>query len=737
MSASEQAPRPRTKAWVLAFAVSIFVLWALGPVSELDAQVPAALTVTVAEAGPYADGQFITVDVTVNGGEPATDMTAYICRAGKVYDSNAALRANAGDCPVVAISASMGESSQFPLPTYAGGLRARGLVTVGIGTAGWNSTEAGAPKLSLTCGPSDPCALVVKASLASGTPVFDSSTTLTFKEPDPFAGCAGGAEGAPTSAGADRMLEMWSSWTLAQCQAGTDAASTVAPTPGEGTGVAAFAAGQVDLAYAAAGYAAPGFLTSDATRRPAVATPLALNAVVLAAAGGSFPTGDPEWPEGLKRPYTEVRLTRDEVATLLGKSQFDLQVQHGPAVLERNPELGKVYNTSTNASAPLALSSTSALSLYMTTYLDTLAPDAWKANAAFGNADRGIDANLGTAAVPFGTSGVLNLLSDTSLLERSVYRFEQGFSALEPGPQWVLTDLATARELGLTPVSIQNAAGEYVRPTPESLAAAVPTMKAQEDGTLAPDVTTTAAGAYPLTVVEYALSPREKLVDPACAPRSASQTLLKDWLTFITGPGQESLAGNGFVPLPGDLAGAAQQSIAQVGSQPTTCTPTDPTVPPGDNPPTSPTTPGGTTPTTAFGAVPPADGGAGGGTGGSGAADGAGEDGVGTGEPRQPTEEDVEKAAKAADEAEIEYPPLLGARAVSAVAPPAAVLLVVLVTSAAAFGTSGRPLPESVGNAGRKAKGAAGAVAAGVGKVVPRGRGLGRKWRPSPEGGGT
>ena len=193
---------------------------------------------------------------------------------------------------------------------------------MGIGTASWFST-ADNSALKLTCGPSDPCLLVVKVDTVDGGSLYDASTSLTFGDPDVFAGCAGGAAGAPVSGGADRMLTLWEDWTLGECQAGTDKASTIPPGPGEGDGVAAFAAGQADIAYTAAGYDAPGF--GVPVKRPAVATPLALNAVVLAAAGGSFPTGDPSWPEGLKKPYEEVRLTRAEVATLLGQGQFDLQ----------------------------------------------------------------------------------------------------------------------------------------------------------------------------------------------------------------------------------------------------------------------------------------------------------------------------------------------------------------------------------------------------------------------------
>ncbi len=68
---------------------------------------------------------------------------------------------------------------------------------------------------------------------------------------------------------------------------------------GEGEGLAAFSSGDVDVAYTAAGYRPdPGFDLSP--QRPAVYTPVALNAVVIAAmGGGQVDHRRSAWPVGI------------------------------------------------------------------------------------------------------------------------------------------------------------------------------------------------------------------------------------------------------------------------------------------------------------------------------------------------------------------------------------------------------------------------------------------------------
>ena len=108
----------------------------------------------------------------------------------------------------------------------------------------------------------------------------------------------------------------------------------------------------------------------------------------------------------------------------------------------------------------------------------------------------------------------------------------------------------------MTPVAMKSGAG-FVTPTPASMNAAVAAMKPDAQGMLVPDpslaTTTVAAGAvqpYPLTYVVYALVPSEPLVDArTCQLRTPSQTLLANWLKYLTGDGQ-ALLPTGMQPLP-------------------------------------------------------------------------------------------------------------------------------------------------------------------------------------------
>ena len=102
------------------------------------------------------------------------------------------------------------------------------------------------------------------------------------------------------------------------------------------------------------------------------------------------------------------------------------------------------------------------------------------------------------------------------------------------GGAWYFTDLATANALGLTVVQIQNENGAFVGPTPETMAAAVPTMTAGRTRRAHPEPMPRAgrhpaqalpAGGvepYPLTYVEYGIAPSQPLADDST---SAGRTL--------------------------------------------------------------------------------------------------------------------------------------------------------------------------------------------------------------------
>jgi hypothetical protein len=153
--------------------------------------------------------------------------------------------------------------------------------------------------------------------------------------------------------------------------------------------------------------------------------------------------------------------------------------------------------------------------------------------------------------------------------------------------RFAVMDSGTAGSLGLTSSSVAVGSG-FVAPDATSLAAAAA-------GTLNADgyYESTAADAYPLSFLEYAVVPKAPLLDDGCKPRTGPQQQLKDFLGYLTTDGQSVLPA-GFAPLPAALKAQAAAQIALLGTGKPTgpCAPT----PSRTKTPTA-STPGSTTPT--------------------------------------------------------------------------------------------------------------------------------------------
>jgi len=366
------------------------------------------------------------------------------------------------------------------------------------------------------------------------------------------------------------MTESWVNWTVAECQLpGRSGAAGRATFIGEGPAVESFARGTLDVAYSAGGYHdAMGLAPADPAlpdggRRAAVNIPTGLNATVLAVFGG--------YRQGPNKiPYRDIKLTAAEVAKLVSGGNNEVEKLR-PEVDIRNPELAasSVYFDFTAPFPLAAYADADASTWYITRWLQQVAPDAWKVpdNNLFDEKDRGkprgVDVSFALASPSYIQS--ITLLTGRSALRKGL----SGNGPTSDGGVWVVTDLVTAKALGMTPVKIQNTNGAFVEPTPETLAAAVPKMVADDHGILVPDPKAVApqdqVQPYPLTFVEYALSPAEALMDGDCAPRAGSQALLTGWLNYVTGPGQERLPA-GMVPLTADLRAQAVADIPKVGA---------------------------------------------------------------------------------------------------------------------------------------------------------------------------
>jgi hypothetical protein len=501
-----------------------------------------------------------------------------VCRSGVTYLEKAFIRPDPDgsvggkNCPDVPISSSANVVSKDPLVS-ANAATADGetfTFKVGTGTVEWIPYPQ-TTKTSMTCDESNPCALVVQLygvfdGVAKWVPyTFD----LTYRVTDPIAGCGGVAQGGLSTSGSDRLTSAWIDWTVDACK--RPGAVKGAPTKmsflGEGPALEAFADGRVDLAYSAAGFDPAVGLTPAESRdkRASVAVPIGLNAVVIAAAGGVYGN------DGHVAPYKHLRLTAAEVATLLGQGQRGIDPlvsAPGSPLLARNPELKSTGFF--GSGFPVGAYSTSdSTSWFGTNYVKTLAPSSW---IDLNGQARGADASLALAVPTF--QNVLELFTGRPSLEKGL------LGANGIGGSWILTDLATARAYGLSVVGIENAAGDFVEPTAETMDAALSTMSKDAGGLRLPGPQATvnsapaAAGSvgqaggvdpYPMTFVEYAVVPEQVLVDSQCVARTDSQALLTDWLTYITGDGQAQLP-DGMLPLTDELKAEATSAIAQVGS---------------------------------------------------------------------------------------------------------------------------------------------------------------------------
>jgi hypothetical protein len=300
---------------------------------------------------------------------------------------------------------------------------------------------------------------------------------------------------------------------------------------------------------------------------------------------GGYPSDAADWPSGIPRPFSDVKVTAAEMATLFGQGFFGFSPQPGDATFSRNPQLASgVSGLGGPAFAP---SGSEATTYFTTRWFSTRAPGSWRTPAVPledipSLTPRGITDEL-SAADPAFPVAISSQYSARASLKQKVGSASLTTAGSYP-MTWVLTDLATAQQLGIPVASLENSRGEFVAPTPASLDAAVSTMERREDGTVVPGTGPDAAGAYPLAFVEHLVVPAEPLLDADCAPRADSQKLLADWVSFVTGPGQESLQGH--QPLTPDLKTIAAASASKVGTAPVTgdCKPAEPT-------PTTPTTP--------------------------------------------------------------------------------------------------------------------------------------------------
>lgn len=574
--------------------------------ARADGEVTAPVVTMTPNTG-ITDGQAVTITVKTSTAQPAFAATASLCRAGVDYQPSTTSRPNVdfesdgANCP--GPSHPLSSSSDTRVNDNSVGINGPSpegesfQFRIGSGLVKWQDTVSGseAVERTLQCDSTHACVVVVQIRYRASAdgPVTWKPYVLPigYGDADPIAGCGGPADAVLAAGGGDRMTEAWIKWTLAACK--REGAVKGAPSRtsfvGEGPGVDGFAKGIYDFAYTGAGYNEDVDLlkplpdTPRQEERPAVAVPIALNAAVIAVGGGYHPLNADGTVSDRKAAYTDIKMSADEAAAMFSGGNEGVAQRtpdsteqspktYGDKIIARNAQLSGGLYDATAGMAIGAYADGEVFSFYATRFFKTVAPNLWKVpNTPFFETDagktRGIDAELSKASPSF--SKALSLISGRPTLRKNL---------IGPGPNtvggvWVLTDYQTAKALGLTPVKIENKSGEFVEPTPASIAAAVKSMKADDDGVMVsdPSVTEKQDGVtpYPMSFVEYALAPTQPLLEDDCTARTASDALLKDWLTYVTTDGQTNLPA-GFVALPDSMKTQAADQIKKVGKAKTT-----------------------------------------------------------------------------------------------------------------------------------------------------------------------
>ena len=552
----------------------------LGPGAVRSGAQGFSYTITVTPAGDLTDGQGFTVKVV---GPPG--MTVL----------------NSGFCdPDMPQPTSDRDLTEWCTDTVgngqAGGLAPAdpdGVVELTV-RAGVGSATKTAPALGTThdwrCDATSHCLLPLVINPPNGDATFDISTVLSYRDDDPTAGCGGPAADQVASSAPDRLTEQWVSWTVGECAG--KGLTTSASFESDGRALGEFADGSVDLAYSAVAPGSPGF---GATTRPAVATPVAVNAAVLGVAG-FYPAASSVPGSRLWKHVDDVKMSQAEVTALLsGHLGLDEDLQN--SLIDRNPQF-KLQQGAIGFTAPSALAGPQATTEVTSARLAALGGAGWSypnSKSKYGD----------FAGKPLGTFGDYNTLNNSlAMVNLSTGKPQYVgdiYRRLSEKPESVslitfyLTDLATARQLDLAPVAIDDGRGNFVTPTSASLAAAVPALKTGATGFAQPLTGDVPTGAYPLTFVEYAVTPAEQLLDEQCKAKTAEQANIEKWLTYVTGDGQApaQLAASGLVPLTPALHDQAVASLAKIGATtPSTgpCAKTTPTTPTNTTPSTTPTT---------------------------------------------------------------------------------------------------------------------------------------------------
>src|ERR1700730_1991712 len=270
-------------------------------------------------------------------------------------------------------------------------------------------------------------------------------------------------------------------------------------------------------------------------------TDLASGVVNFAGSDSPIPAADVPLFKGKTVLYFPVIIGPITMAyNLTGVSNLKLtptviaNIFQGKITKWNDPAIASINSGGNLPSTPITIavrSDSSGTTQNFTLFLKDAVPSVWKLGSSstikFPSTARAGSGNSGVAQVVKSTSGAIGYV-----------------------------DYSTAKASGLSFASVQNQSGAYVAPSPASASAAA------DGSTVASNLTFAAAwapgaGSYPITYQSWDLVYAKQ-------PNATDAGLLKAYLGYLLGPGQQLLGNLGYAPLPSSLDQKAVAQLSQI-----------------------------------------------------------------------------------------------------------------------------------------------------------------------------
>ncbi len=526
---------PRSPKRRLLAAAACVAVYAGATFFGTPGQAQVGLSIVVTPDEQLVDGQY--VDVKIAGFEPGRDIRVRLCAAAAASVADCAKDPNASNAPGRSRIARVGPDGEGSTPFV---IKALDVDTIGGG--------------KFLCDAESPCKLIAfnlddfgketSFSDSVATALAFAVSTIPCPETEPR------VAGSGASAIRAAMVE----WQSEACSPPRSMNVSYA-TANSVNGKQAFVGGLTDADFAMSSVA----LTAEEKQAlidrkvQPLHVPVALSSLVLAYNLWFDQDGDQQ-PDQV----TDLRLSP---GTLAGIMRGRITSWDDPAITEDNLA-NHPDGLPLKAIKPVARADNSAATWWLSSWFCAVAQDKWE--------EDGGDSFKCPATTIFPAGNGVALFTGTDKVALQIREFagEQGTGGIPEAGLIGFVYNSEALKLGLPVVALRNAAGEFVKPTTESVTAAAAAGTIDADGVFAPNFHSGGPGSYPIPVVTYAIVPAADtaLDDPR-------EQLLKSFLEYVVGEGQQKAELRGYAPLPAAMAAKSNESIAKVYKADPTPTP--------------------------------------------------------------------------------------------------------------------------------------------------------------------